>query len=140
MMEPGRELDALIAEKVLGWDRKHAVVECEDEWYSYCKNCGLTGAEVLPAGSKRTWDTPCDTPPGYSTDIAAAWEVVERMRLAVMPREGEGYWAGVIAYDYKDPCGVIDQLFGGVFGSTAPHAICLAALKALGITPPGLKP
>jgi Phage ABA sandwich domain len=142
-MEPGEELDLLVAE-IVGWDRKHAVVECEDRWYSYCKNCGLTGAEALPAGSKRTWDTPCDTPPPYSTDIAAAWKVVEKLRLSLEPTE-KGWACGrrneECYFDVKETTAIIDgTIYDLAETPTAPHAICLAALRAVGITPRDSKP
>ena len=71
--------------------------------------------------------------PPYSTDIAAAWEVVEKLRAT-----GEFCCIDVrhpihepiecafykVASDHKPLIGV---------GDTAPHAICLAALKAIGV-------
>ena len=53
-MEPGRELDALIAEKLMGFDA-HCFVDDEGQ---------LRDAE-------------CEAVPSYSTSIAAAWEVWE---------------------------------------------------------------
>lgn len=62
--------------------------------------------------------------PRYSTDIAAAWEVVEKMRerresVFEMARPvGSGYLCNFIFNGTKE------------FGDTAPLAICLAAKKA----------
>jgi hypothetical protein len=92
----GRELDALVAEKVMGRDM------------------------TRPAGFKHPIGMP-----HYSTDIAAAWEVVERLRAAghwfdLRDIRGNGYWAS----------------FGqemSAEGKTASLAICLAALKALDV-------
>ncbi len=100
-MKPGRELDALVAEKVMG--------------YAFCpihhgySCCG------------RVWRR-------CSTDIAGAWQVVEHLEI-----NGQ--------YDFKlesvvpnsDPP-VYQAQFGEHRSSwefEAPHAICLAALKAV---------
>lgn len=60
-MEPGRELDALIADKVMGW-----------------KECGIEGLRTRTAWGKPS-HFDCNDPrvriPGFSTDISAAWEV-----------------------------------------------------------------
>ena len=58
--------------------------------------------------------------PRYSTDIAAAWTVVEKFRLIVGPRV-DGWCATV---------GLPDLLDWYVADASAPRAICLAALKA----------
>ena len=80
VMEAGRELDALVAEKVMGlskddWDPpcfwQHSTDDCEKDsvigWMGWCYNCGTMVAEV---GVE---------PRYYSTDIAAAWEVLEKL-------------------------------------------------------------
>ena len=68
----------------------------------------------------------------YSTDIAAAWEVVEKLKadgFSLMAEwddhDGMWYFGFSNASSYK--AGEAD---------TAPHAICLAALKAVGALPP----
>jgi hypothetical protein len=62
-MPAGREMDALVAEKVFG--RKTA-------WFSGPGGPVITGGTMAKVS---TW-TPIKP---YSTDIAAAWEVVEKM-------------------------------------------------------------
>ncbi len=91
-MRPGRELDALIAEEVMGDKR-------------------------LPA-----------VRPGYSTNISSAWRVVERLRdlhpdgwVNLMVGVGDGWHVSVSTGDQER----------GANASTAPHAICLAALAVL---------
>jgi hypothetical protein len=62
----------------------------------------------------------------YSTDIAVAWEVVERMRSddwLVSLWTDEGQWC-VEAYK--------PVYVGYAKEDTAPEAICLAALKVMG--------
>lgn len=109
---PGRELDALVAEK-LG--------------YQWVKRTGGLGHEV------GRWVDPAtggDAYPGYSsfdeheqscysTDIAAAWQLVELMVNKSHDYEvgncfGEGHYAQFTPYKLKS--------------RTAPHAICLAFL------------
>lgn len=138
----GRELDALVAEKVMGWRRSLGCFDNRNNW-------NPEGVILVPFpgteyGPKREWTTNPITNtrnvPHYSTDIAAAWEVVERLR--------ENGWVIGIGIDdepWEDPAG------GGTHGcsllgcnrgrtdatdireyaDTTPLAICLAALKAV---------
>lgn len=102
----GRELDALVAEKVMGW-RADGI---GDDGY-FWKGAGSDG-----------WHSDNWKP---STDIAAAWAVVEKMATA----EDEFRLA-----KFKDnPWGCTFRYFEGdrSSGDTAPEAICLAALAAL---------
>ena len=92
----GRALDQLIAERVMG----HTLT-LDRIW-----------ANNMPI--------PC-----YSTDIAAAWLIVEKMRNPDFRLSKDGDWAccfgGTISY-----CG---------FADTAPLAICRAAMAALETKP-----
>ena len=107
----GRELDALIAEKVM--------------------------KTFIPAGSNPTlrddawinetgyfvWE-----PPPYSTSIADAWLVVEKLSALGMSVQ--------VSLEQNRPCCCLAiQKDGQIIGEcadTAPLAICLAALKAVG--------
>lgn len=105
-MNPGRELDALISEKIFGMK----VTVPSDNGF-------------LPM------------PPHYSTNIRAAWEVFEKVARMV-----DDPWAGFVFdgkkgvwrchFDRQTPGGVSER--GTAISDTAPHAICLAALKAVG--------
>lgn len=132
-MDAGRELDALVATHIFG--------------YRVATKASL--------GYVRTDDYLCQTDHDgkwghldeYSTDIAAAWLVVERFGLSVLSIREEGHVVGWFAglygdrtdSDYLDTeMGVIDGRFGGTFGGdlyasapTAPLAICLAALRVV---------
>jgi hypothetical protein len=109
----GMDLDRLVAERVLGWTDVRA------------RN---TGAGVMvfgrdPAGNVRTLRP-------FSGDIRCAWEVVEAM-------QARGYRYRLNDYGPKRSfhCAAFfnDQEYGAlIHGDTAPHAICLAALAALG--------
>jgi hypothetical protein len=125
-MEAGRELDRLVAEKVMGWTD---LWEGEGYVMAYPPNeqaMGIDG-ERAPV-------------PPYSTDIAAAWQVVERM--TDRDRADRCTFEMHRATDWDDPAWGYDVRFGRwgdpthqrerkVWARTAPLAISLAALKAL---------
>jgi len=112
-VKPGRELDALVAEKVFG---------CKTAWAMNRENvfCGCAGrphgAPVVSYGAAPVKN--------YSTDIAAAWEVVGRFGdefiLERWP-EFRNTWRTSFQRDRE-----------WASAATAPHAICLAALRAVG--------
>lgn len=144
-MKPGRELDALVAEKVMGW-RAHSP--------GYPSLVDINGVPTgwLASGQGSQGDDPDFRP---STDIAAAWEVVEKISQlfkdkmikwsdsllmeelcnGIRIQKVDDYWkAGLTSGE--------DSLHGeehpfmanrSAVGETAPHAICLAALKAVGV-------
>lgn len=60
-MQPGRELDALVAVQVMGLRREKRKIPCPD---------GIPGCAVAHYGYF----------PPFSTDISASWEVVEKLR------------------------------------------------------------
>jgi len=91
-MKAGRELDALIAERVMG--------------------------EMWGVGPNLE-----DTLPHYSTQIADAWLVVEKMRPYFEIYCDGGGW--VARFGWAD-AGTL-----AAYADTAPLAICLAALKAV---------
>ena len=77
--------------------------------------------------------------PKYSTDISAAFQVVERMRadgheVCIVGIRDEDWRCEV----YKDKAGPIPDFPETIVecASTAPMAICLAALAALGVEVP----
>lgn len=118
-MKPGRELDALIAERVMGL----AIVDL-----SQIKD-GMLELDK-PVTSLHIGD-----PPPYSTSIEAAWEIVENIGHTIgdnddphdftIMHNSDGTWTvGWLAF--RDGFGISEQ------SNTAPHAICLAALKSIG--------
>lgn len=119
-MPAGREMDALVAEKVMG------LVPCR--------------AESHTEGHPLYMPRPCHAQPDspdmggetamYSTSISDAWEVVEKMkkpntRIEIQMPFGDHHWICWIS-DIK--IGII----GGAGADSAPLAICRAALKASG--------
>lgn len=140
-MEPGRALDVLIAEKVFGakveyldqkagWriDYRADQAGCNDPIVS---DFGVEGYRL-----KR-----------YSDDIKAVWEVVLQLKelpsddsdfpndttrfiLKYHPQQNE-WEAGWFSKENEE----IWCLDFAAYGDTAPHAICLAALKSVGYAP-----
>ncbi len=111
-IEAGRELDALVAEKVMGRERFPG-----DPKMLTCRNDGLSCTNPVE-------------PEPYSTDIAAAWQVMERLRdlchFTVMRQIVPSGWTVDAVFN--------DSIFvTSVFNESAPLAICLVALKAVGI-------
>ena len=109
----GRELDALVAEKVFGVPHG----DCFDTY----------------GGKRCVKHDEYGGPQCYSTDIAAAWEVVEKL-IAL------GYWFDVawngesaqVDLDCKVPTRMgWDRVVDGLTASTVPLAICRAALRAV---------
>lgn len=135
-MKAGRELDALVAEKVMDWQK---VVKRPSHWHElrHLVNT-LTGAEIKPYQGpwwilphmdiKESPDNGVELP-YYSTDIAAAWEVVEKIC------SGIGDLRITVAGDmhlceiWSPATG--NNMIADVEEETAPEAICLAALEAL---------
>lgn len=131
-MKPGRELDALVAEKVMG-----LVVDLDNSKYfdgtqvaTRKEDFGAIGEAVQTISGvyhpRLSWPLP-----HYSTDIAAAWEVVERLSaenwifdLLEGAHEGASPWRAHFMREGERSNG---------YGDSAPHAICLAALKAVGV-------
>jgi hypothetical protein len=105
--QAGRELDTLVAEKVMGWRRKE---EPSDIW------C-LSPPWVTRHGAL----VPFSQTPGYSTEIDAAWQVIEAMQAYccdfTLEKAGSAWYAEFIV--------------GSAGADTAPLAICLAALAAV---------
>lgn len=125
--EPGRELDALISEKVFG----RTVIRISKEealdlmaLRSYQSASGrMEMIQTLLMGVDSETREP---PPHYSTDIAAAWEVVEKLN----PKEDEFRLVNFRGQGWE----CTFRFFRGdrEEGETVPHSICLAALKAIG--------
>ena len=120
-MEAGRELDALVAGKVMGWleVRKQSIANAMGQHV-------MDDFVGLPAAGA---PQPVLVP-RYSTMIQEAWKVADRLR-------GESQFVAVLSG--KGPQGVQPWICKvnreGSFleerAETAPHAICLAALKGI---------
>jgi hypothetical protein len=118
-LKPGRELDALIAEKVMGFrcvvDKGNGNVS----WIAY----GVYGETHTPPMAWKKWNYKV---PPYSTDIAAAWEVVEKMS-----EQWPQYQLAKIEDGWSVMWGFDGYGWPEATGKTAPEAICKAALLAV---------
>lgn len=140
-MEAGRKLDALVAEKVMGWIQLNttiAPIEFNPQWKELAgyvqDRPTITG---LPPGASH--DSCRQKVPPFSTDIAAAWVVVEHMRLTSTrdcfclwsPTDESSAWFALFDRKWHGR----SEVYEGEAGETAAHAICLAALKAVNSAP-----
>lgn len=108
-LEPGRELDALIAEKVMGW----TCVTFKE---------GKHWARGVPIGSLPTIPVADWSP---STDWLAAGEVIEKLGgLSLMHLAAGETWDATFGAQRMDAASLWRT------AKTGPHAICLAALAA----------
>ena len=126
----GREMDALVAERVMGWKNLHWVEGGKKDNASWPTGWYGDGPENEVYLYKN-----------YSTDIAAAWEVVKNLieRKYEWQMEMERYGERVIF-----ECHICDTQHGGwsgesqwyerlsdAKGDSAPLAICRAALRSV---------
>ena len=115
-MNAGRDLDALVAERVMGWVHHPEQIlgmppSTQAEFWTYMSGESRHHVPAIPS---------------YSTSLAAAWEVVEKFRGFEIIRIMDQYVVHIPASILKD-----DYLVEGIVADTAPLAICLAALKAV---------
>lgn len=107
-LSPGRELDALVAEKVMGWEKDF---QCwKDE------SGRIRTIEATSFGSFEP-----------STDISAAWEVVEKMGKKEFTFHAES------TGDLKEVRFMNSDkgIFGEGYSYSMPLSICKAALLAV---------
>lgn len=130
MLNPGPELDALVAEKVMGWVHYDSG---KDDWWT-----DHAGNKIEPISD---WEP--------SVDIVAAWDVIKqlgrldfRIRISIdfdgdcdeiVLEAGDCNCPHQKPYDAFDGHGwtLIEHIAESV--QKVPHAICLAALKAKGV-------
>ena len=141
-MKPGKELNALIATKIMGWkDLGMAINDVHDELH------------WLDPDQLEKWSIP-----NYSVSIAAAWDVVEKLRSAGLivsvgsypdgktwlkpPFDGAPgpewtlqtipeHYICDISKQHPD-WGMEWVCWGDGVGLSPAHAICLAALDSIG--------
>ena len=114
-MDAGRELDAKVAER-LGIE-----VERDPRLREFYLKGHIQWSDIGYGECYRPMFGDESKIKDYSTSIAAAWELVEHMgdmMKRLLWNKGSGKWECILDYDHV---GVVP---------TAPHAICLAFLKA----------
>ena len=120
-----REIDALIAKKVMGYEPSEFT-----HW-----PCGKARSPNQLYWRKDGKLFMFDNLPHYSTDIAAAWQVVEKIKGKYRGVE-IGYRLGGWFCQIEDGTSDIDERYiAQAEADTAPLSICLAALKAVGVEP-----
>ena len=118
-MKAGRKLDALIAEKVMGNDRDwRKYLELRPLWVRGDK---LTNDEYMAVALGGEL-------PHYSTQIADAWLVAEK----ICGDEGHFELERLYWFNAKKTGWMAIFHKGDAEADTAPLAICLAALKSIG--------
>lgn len=117
-----REIDALVAEKVMGKCYYRAEHKTFSGRYIY-KDRHLNGwqKEEYVNGRYKEWEF---YGPHYSTDIAAAWQVVEKLNK-------DDFYMDYDINEYRCQFKKGRQMFERA--ETAPLAICKAALRTVGV-------
>ena len=132
-LEAGPETDALVGKHVMGWTLTDTVNVTWDEVAEYRKRPTVSTSDNIGSrvwNNNRRVDEWCP-----STDIVAAWEVVEKLEYNwTLGRDvgqcGDDYETSgdkLYRFVYSAP-GMPMQ---GISANTAPLAICHAALKAI---------
>lgn len=135
-MKAGRELDYLIASKVFGakvFPRR----DTSRPSYAlrYKANIALSQPCCAPMDSRMDGEDYYDIP-NYSTDIKDAIEVFLKMNQHGIPARisNEGTYISNEGIDKSQWCAnFMDGSYGNKYSEELPHAICLAALKAMGV-------
>lgn len=144
-MTAGREMDVLIAEHVLKWRKMHGPKADYDgpcESYDVLIPPGVS--DPFPFYPSRGSIKPWFFCRKWSTDIANAWEVVERMPIPFKLEKcwekayqiGPEGWSACWCTDADcEGCNENSRCTNGddAWAETAPLAICRAALKAMGV-------
>ena len=129
-MKAGPEMDALVAERVMGcpppWE--HEMHTSEDSYYDFCLRCRAKGPDVY--GWEGPAEKECPRAKFYSTDIEPAWQVVDKMLTKPhlyfkLHRWGDDVFVGMEGFENMQAV----RLFGSA--AEIPLLICRAALMAL---------
>lgn len=135
-----RELDMLVAEKVMGWvwinghdGELYSLLgprEYLETWKARFPECSFGDPAAPPCG--RWFGGGVSEQAKFTTDIGCAWEVVEKMRLMtpqrlVSIRDWEPVWHVNVLTMSQEP------KFSESEDANVCRAICLAALRAVGV-------
>lgn len=120
-----RKIDAEIAEKVMGLElyQPKGTGYIADTWVYAINDFDENGPRYVN-----------DSAP-YSSDISAAWEVVEKLQGHGMTYQAEsarGWLSPSIEHRIRFVTGKTNDLYQWGAADNLPLAICLAALKAVG--------
>lgn len=119
-----RKIDAIIAEKVMGW------TELEENKVHHTGHMQLTGVKPGEIPSMYTGYVPKYEVPFFSIDINAAWNIIIKMNPAFWNCGSPEPKSKIIRVTFDIWNGdAYDRYLGEA--ETAPLAICLAAMKAV---------
>ena len=129
----GRELDALVGLRIMDWrwmqlpGLRDRVMQPPEQWQS------MTNGAIDLYTVHNCDDNPPERLPRYSTDIASAWLVVEKMRgrgwsIRLVDDVQPGHAYIVEFWQDAGPHTALDAR-----ESSAPLAICKAALSAVSV-------
>lgn len=110
-LEQGREMDIAVAEMLTGQSR----LECRQDPMN--RNGEPQFHWGYPHGH--------DFAPAYSTDIGAAWAILDKLTLPSIKQLPDGRWQ-VVCLVRREP----ELVTASASADTAPMAICLVALNA----------
>ena len=130
-MPAGREMDALLAEKIMGYTLSELSLPAYPKYKLFDIESGEFSGYVKEV-------------PHYSTDIADAWEVVKRMPIPFKLEKcwekayqiGPEGWSACWCTDADcEGCNENSRCTNGddAWAETAPLAICRYALKVAGV-------
>ena len=144
-MPAGREMDKAIGQHIF----KYWVDHYDKDYAENCYYCLMDGSgdAVIPGfyGERKSEEEAWNDCPEFSTDIAAAWEVVERMPIPFKLEKcwekayqiGPEGWSACWCTDADcEGCNENSRCTNGddAWAETAPLAICRCALKVAGVT------
>lgn len=118
-MVAGREMDALIAQKVMGFKVIKNDGTFPEQWKGESHLIKMKDGDLALV-------------PYYSTKIEDAWLVVEKMikdGYGISFEYADENWV----FSFREPIPVILSLWEEVREESAPHAICKGALIAYGV-------
>jgi Phage ABA sandwich domain len=139
--QAGAEMDALIAEKVLGWTRFEGDEIPESvtsrEIGVNRPHCRRVWAESRGVRWVKMACQECGDMPQFSTRIDVAWELVIKFQLTVTPGY-RGWKAAACNWSQSGETSAVGMTNYGVWSEaeTAPLAICIAALAKTASLPP----
>jgi hypothetical protein len=134
-LQPGRELDALVAEKVFGWTGCDPKAESAPWEFGDPPEPRITVGLGLEPGDDGYYGP--EPFPNYSTDIAAAWLVVLEIGSRIFSKR-KGFLEELTRL-VRERTGQ-PVAWPDVFWFVTPELICLAALQAVAALPEAAPP
>jgi hypothetical protein len=140
---PGREMDALVAEKVMGWTGRKTVYQWFDrKRHEYPLIIFAIGGEGMGSyetfvdgeGNKIQYGNPHKVffTPNYSTDIAAAWEIIRKLNKKDIYLEVKQWFGQELWIRLWTGSGALKSSLNLKSIDAFPEGICKAALLAKG--------